>query len=224
MKITLPIAGLLVGVWLLPVTGFTADTSTSAVPPSAKEAGGDMMPNRKAETGKPMRRSDHPIDDSVITTKVKGKFLKDKQIRGDNIEIKTVNGVVELGGVAKNRANSKRAATLARQVAGVKSVKNDIEIAPRNTAAAGDRSTDKPVRTADGRRSDQPVKDSWITTKVKAKLSENKINPAKVHVKTIDGVVELSGYAGNADQVSKAASLAGEIKGVKSVTNHIEVK
>lgn len=34
MKITLPIAGLLLGAWLLPVAGYTADTSTQPTAPS----------------------------------------------------------------------------------------------------------------------------------------------------------------------------------------------
>jgi hyperosmotically inducible protein len=223
MKITLPIAGLLLGVWLLPVTGYTADTTNSVEPPSGKETGGNIMPNKPADTGKPMRQSDHPIDDSLITTKVKGKFLKDKRVRADNIEIKTVDGVVDLTGTARSKSKAAHAVALARQVKGVVSVKNDIQITPPDTTAAADNMSAKD-RTASSHGSDQPVKDSWITTKVKSKLSENKINPTKVHVKTVDGVVVLSGFSGSADESSKAASLASEIKGVKSVTNNLEVK
>ena len=126
----LPIAGALACALLLPLAGYTADnpakgSSTSAVPANANETAD--TPGQKARPGK-MRRSDHPIDDSVITSKVKAKFVKDKQIRGDNIEIKTVNGVVELAGSAKSKAHASRAVSLARSVKGVKSVKNDIQI------------------------------------------------------------------------------------------------
>lgn len=223
MKTSLTLAGLLLGVWLLPVTGIAADTTQSAVPPSVNETPGATKPN---PTGtRQMRRSAHPVDDSVITTKVKGKFLKDKQIRKDNIEIKTVDGVVELTGTAKNRANSRHAAALARQVAGVKSVKNDIEIAPKETVAAGDPTYKDRSAGKRGNGSDQPVSDTWITTKVKAKLAENKeVKGHNISVKTVNGVVHLSGFAGSSDESSKAASLAGDIKGVKSVDNDIKVK
>lgn len=224
MKITLPIAGLLLGVWMLPVTGYSADSSGKMVEPaSANETPGATKPNPSGT--RQMRRSDHPIDDSMITTKIKGKFLKDKQVRKDNIEIKTLNGAVELTGTASTRASARRAAVLARQVAGVKSVKNDVEITPKVAAAAGDPTyNDNSNRASSKHGSSQPVSDTWITTKVKARLAENKqVKGRNIEVKTVDGVVQLSGFAGSSDDASKAAELARNIKGVKSVTNDIKV-
>ncbi len=191
------------------------------ITPPKTAAAGDQQPDKDRTAGK--SRSDHPIDDSVITTKIKGKFLKDKQVRADNIEIKTVNGAVELFGTARSKAKAARAVVLARQVNGVKSVKNNIEITPPEAAARAD---EKPVkeRTANKRRSDQPVDDTWITTKVKAKFVENKqVSATTIHVKTVNGVVELTGTAKSMDESSKAVSLARGIQGVKSVTNNIKV-
>jgi osmotically-inducible protein OsmY len=191
------------------------------ITPAKTAAAGDQQPakNRAAEK----RRSDHPIDDSVITTKIKGKFIKDKQVRADNIEIKTVNGDVELFGTARSKAKAARAVVLARQVKGVKSVKNNIEITPPETAAAGDKKPGKD-RTAEKRRSDQPVDDTWITTKVKAKFVEDKqVSATTIHVKTVNGVVELTGTAKSMDEATKAASLARGVEHVKSVTNNIKV-
>ncbi len=227
MKINLPIAGLLLGAWLLPVAGYTADNPTKAVAPSVTPAnpnetpGPAVAPSKRATSS---LRSDHPIDDSVITTKIKAKFVKDKQVRADNIEIKTVNGAVELFGTARTKAKAAHAVALARQVKGVKSVKNDIQITPPATVAAGDKKPAK-ERTADKRGSDQPVDDTWITSKVKGKLVKDKLVKARnINVKTVNGVVELSGFAGSADESSKAAALARNTKGVKSVTNDIQVK
>ena len=45
-----------------------------------------------------------------------------------NIEVKTVNGVVELGGTAKSKAEADKAVSLARSVQGVKSVQNNIRM------------------------------------------------------------------------------------------------
>jgi len=226
MKINLSIAGLLLGALLFPVAVYAADTSTkpvapSAVPPSANETSGPALTdNGRAD---PAHRSVHPVDDSVITTKIRAKLVKDKQTRADNVEIETVNGAVDLTGTARTKAKAARAVALARQVEGVKSVKNHIQITPPETAAAGGNKSDKD-RTAAKRRSDQPVDDTWITTKVKAKFVEDKqVSATDIHVKTLNGVVELTGTAKSMDESSKAASLARDIEGVKSVTNNINV-
>lgn len=232
MNFKLTIAAALLST-VLPVAVYAADTAnTSAVPANAPNSDRITTPSDRHAVA--TQRSAHPVDDSLITTKIKGKFLGDKQVRLDNIEIKTLNGDVELFGTAKSGANGKRAVALARQVKGVKTVKNSIEIAPSDATASNDRPRSKErtvvtrrgnERNADAGRSDQPVADSWITSKVKAKLVKDKAVKARnIHVKTVDGVVQLSGFAGNADQAARAADLARDIKGVKSVNNDISVK
>ena len=59
---------------------------------------------------------------------------------------------------------------------------------------------------------------------MKGKLVEDlHTSAANIHVKTLNGVVALTGTAKSMDESSKAAKLAGNIKGVKSVTNDIKV-
>ena len=221
MNIKPSIAALVLGVCLLPVSGYSADTAKSAVPPNVNETpGATIKDNGRAD---PAHRSAHPVDDSLITTKVKAKIVGDKQTRADHVDVETVNGVVDLTGTARSKASAARHVTLARQVAGVKSVKNNIKIEAGDTAATTDKSTDKP-RTAAAGKSDQPVKDTTITTKVKAKFVEDKtVSATDIHVKTVNGVVRLTGNAKSRDESSKAAALAREVEGVKSVTNNIKV-
>ncbi len=69
------------------------------------------------------------IDDAAITTKVKAKFVADSTVKAMNIKVDTYQGIVQLSGFANNRAEAERAAQLARETAGVKSVKNDIRLA-----------------------------------------------------------------------------------------------
>lgn len=66
------------------------------------------------------------VDDSVITAKVKGAFVADKEVSALNIGVETNKGVVQLTGNAANASEARKAAELARNVAGVKAVKNDI--------------------------------------------------------------------------------------------------
>ena len=70
------------------------------------------------------------------------------------------------------------------------------------------------------------VKDSAITTKIKAKLAEEKMN-SLVNIKVdtdSNGVVWLSGTAKTQEDVDKAVSIAHDTDGVKSVKNHIKIK
>lgn len=68
------------------------------------------------------------IDDASITTKVKSGMFADKEVSGLNISVDTIKGVVHLSGTAATRQESNKAATIARNVAGVKSVSNGIQV------------------------------------------------------------------------------------------------
>ncbi len=66
------------------------------------------------------------VDDSVITSKVKTKLFEDPTTRGFGINVTTVDGTVYLTGLVDSRDEKKRAAELAEQVKGVKTVKNEL--------------------------------------------------------------------------------------------------
>lgn len=68
------------------------------------------------------------IDDTVITTKVKAALIEDPMTKATEINVETFKGVVQLSGFVSSQAASNRAVELARGVAGVKSVKNDMRI------------------------------------------------------------------------------------------------
>jgi hyperosmotically inducible protein len=168
-------------------------------------------------------KSDQPVSDTVITTKVKALYAKDKDVSFRTVEVKTVNGVVHLSGTAKSQAEADKAASLARDVEGVKSVTNEIRVAAASAPAPA---AEKPAkdRPATAKGSDHPIDDSVITTKVKARLVKDKqVHARDIEVKTVNGVVELSGTVRSKREASKAASLARNVKGVKSVKNDLQV-
>lgn len=68
------------------------------------------------------------IDDAAITAKVKAQMAADKNVRGLRISVTTIKGVVQLGGFAHSKQEAKEAAAIARAIAGVNSVNNDIHI------------------------------------------------------------------------------------------------
>jgi len=78
---------------------------------------------------------------------------------------------------------------------------------------------------ADEMKSDQPVKDSYITTKVKAELAKDKgTNARDIHVTTKDGVVMLDGMVATDAEKELAEKDAKKVKGVMGVHNGLTVK
>jgi hyperosmotically inducible protein len=69
------------------------------------------------------------------------------------------------------------------------------------------------------------VKDSVVTTKIKAQLATSKISSlAKVHVETdANGWVELTGKVATQAEKDRAESISKAVDGVKSVDNQLTV-
>lgn len=75
---------------------------------------------------------------------------------------------------------------------------------------------DDPARTK--QESEQPVGDSWITTKVKGELATTEgVKSMDISVKTVNGVVALTGTQADPMAIRKAVAAAEKIKGVRSV-------
>ncbi len=71
---------------------------------------------------------------------------------------------------------------------------------------------------------ERAVKDSTITAEVKkALMSDSEISSTKIHVKTSGGVVTLKGNVPSPDVAARAAQIAQQKEGVKSVDNRLMV-
>lgn len=69
------------------------------------------------------------------------------------------------------------------------------------------------------------IDDSAITTKVKtALLADKSVSAVEVSVDTFKGRVLLAGFVKTRDERRRAAEIARSVKGVKEVTNRIEVR
>ncbi|GAB4508992.1 MAG: molecular chaperone OsmY [Sulfuricaulis sp.] len=145
------------------------------------------------------------LDDSAITAKVKSAFVSDRQVNARDIQVTTFKGTVQLSGFASSQLEIDRAVELAREVPGVKSVKNDIRRTPQGAGAYLD--------------------DSAITAKVKsAFVTDKEVSALNIKVETNNGVVQLSGFASSRQEIDRAGSLARSVQGVKSVENNIQLK
>jgi len=78
-----------------------------------------------ATTGESLGRN---IDDSTITTEVKGKLAVEKASSLTRVGVTTVNGVVHLTGVVESPATRNRAEDVARSVGGVRGVVNNLQV------------------------------------------------------------------------------------------------
>jgi hyperosmotically inducible periplasmic protein len=77
----------------------------------------------------------------------------------------------------------------------------------------------------DTAKTDQPVTDSYITTKVKAELATDSATKSRhIKVTTKDGVVALSGTVDSKAEKEKAETDARGVKGVVDVNNGLQVK
>jgi len=145
------------------------------------------------------------LDDSVVTARVKSAFVADKAVSALDIQVTTYKGVVQLSGFANTQQEIDRAVVLARDVPGVRSVKNDIRRTPQSTG--------------------EYVDDSVITARVKsAFVADKAVSALAIKVETFKGVVRLSGSAGSQQEIDRAIELTRDVPGVQSVENNIQLE
>jgi len=68
------------------------------------------------------------IDNAVITTKVKTAIFNEPTLKSFEINVETFKGAVQLSGFVNSQADIDKAVEIVRQVKGVKSVKNDMQL------------------------------------------------------------------------------------------------
>ena len=106
----------------------------------------------------------------------------------------------------------------------------DAEEAKKNTAVAVDAARAGAEKVAEKTKevaeaTGAAVTDGWITTKVKAKFSdETTLNGSSINVDTSDHVVTLSGAVVSGAAKTRAVAIAEGTEGVKRVVNQLVVK
>lgn len=166
----------------------------------------------------------HPmtfVKDSVITTKIKAKLADEKMSSLTHIKVDTDSkGAVVLSGKVKTPEEADKAASIARATEGVTSVQNNIRIEKAH-AATKDANQD-----SDRKHPITFVKDSAITTKIKAKLAADHPGSMKhIQVDTDkDGVVWLTGTANTQEEINQAIATARNTDGVRSVWSDLKIK
>ncbi len=145
------------------------------------------------------------VEDTEITLAIYGKFTGDPMLNPLDINVRTKDGVVSLIGQLETKNQRDEAIKQARETDGVHKVEAYELLVIE---------------------SDQPMTDTWITSKVKAVLIKEKLfskrDIASLHVETTNGKVYLSGEATKKD-AEYAEKIVKQISGLKDkVVNQIK--
>jgi osmotically-inducible protein OsmY len=107
-------------------------TLASMVALAALISTGCAMPGSESgmsqDMGMSQSGSAESVDDTIITSRVKSRLSEDPQLGAMQIQVKTLNGTVQLSGFAATQAEKDRAAELASDVPDVRGVRNNVSV------------------------------------------------------------------------------------------------
>jgi hyperosmotically inducible protein len=173
----------------------------------------EALPGVKSVDNRIEIKGDRPAEnsDTWISMKVKSALLYHRNVSGTKTEVYVKDSIVTLKGEATNQAQKDLTAEYAKDINGVKDVKNEMTVA---------KISDKPDQTMG-----EKIDDASITAQVKASLlSHRSTGVLRTKVETNDGVVTLGGQARNAAEKDLVTKLVEDINGVKSVVNNMTIE
>jgi osmotically-inducible protein OsmY len=157
-------------------------------------------------------KGDRPVEntDTWLSMKVKSALLFHRNVSASGTEVYLKEGNVTLRGEAASQAQKELTTEYAKDVDGVKSVRNEMTVATTSP---------KPDQTLG-----EKIDDASITAQVKGSLlAHRSTSVLNTKVSTSDGVVTLGGTAKNAAEKDLVTKLVTDIDGVKSVVNNMTV-
>ena len=190
------------------LTGTVAESSHKSLAQDTVE----NLPGVKSVDNQLTVKGESPAEhsDGWIGVKVKTALWFHRNVRATKTDVNVADGIVTLSGEASSQAQKELTTEYAKDVEGVKEVKNQMTVA--KTPA-------KPVETTG-----EKIDDASITAQVKASLlSHRSTSAVKTKVTTTDGVVTVSGEAKNAAEKSLVTKLVTDIDGVSRVVNDMTI-
>ena len=148
--------------------------------------------------------------DAWVSMKVKTALVFHRNVNAHKTEVYVKDGIVTLKGEAASQAQMDLTTEFAKDVQGVKDVKNEMTVA---------KTPEKPDQTMG-----ENIDDASITAQVKMTLMLHRSTGVlRTKVETNDGVVTLAGIARNAAEKDLVTKLVSDINGVKSVVNNMTI-
>jgi hyperosmotically inducible protein len=174
-------------------------------------------------------------DDGVLKGKIETRLKATPTLKDDSIDVAVDHGVVTLTGTVDSKAQSLRAAQVAK-IAGVTKVENKLEIHSK----ANDKATGTAGKAADAvvdaskkaakatehaaEKTGEAITDTWITTKLKADfVNEDTLKGSDINVDTNNHVVTLKGTVASPAGRARAVEIAKTTKGVTKVIDTLTI-
>ena len=173
----------------------------------------EALPGVKSVYNRIEVKGDRPTEnsDTWVSMKVKSALVFHRNVNAYKTEVYVKEGIVTLKGEAASQAQKDLTTEFAKDVEGVKSVKNEMTIA---------KTPEKPEPTMG-----EKIDDASITAQVKMTLlSHRSTGVLRTKVETTDGVVTLAGQARNAAEKDLATKLVADVHGVQSVVNNMTIE
>ena len=173
----------------------------------------EALPGVKSVDNRIEITGDRPAEhsDSWLSMKIKGALLFHRNVNASGTDVSVKDGNVNLRGEASSQAQKDLTSEYAKDIEGVKDVKNEMTVA--KTPA-------KPDQTVG-----EKIDDASITAQVKGSLlSHRSTSVMNTKVTTTDGVVTLGGTARDAAEKDLVTKLVTDITGVKSVVNNMVIE
>ena len=149
--------------------------------------------------------------DAWLRDKLKVTLLFHRSVNAVTTEVDVTDGIVTLRGVAASQAQKELTTEYARDVDGVKDVKNEMTVA---------KTSKKKHRTMG-----EKIDDASITAQVNMSLLNHRSTSVlNTTVKTKRGEVTVGGKARNAAEKDLVTKLVADINGVKSVKNKMTIE
>ena len=145
-------------------------------------------------------------NDFSIKTNVQSAWIKADPAMQADLNVTVYEGRTLLTGITPTPEMKAQAQEIASRVPGVRTVYNEIEVAPPEGAW-------------------KSAKDAWITTQVKSDLVFNShVRSVNYTVETVEGSVYLIGSARSQDEINSATTAARYVPGVKRVVSYVEIR
>jgi len=97
----------------------------------AQSVGGVQQVSNNLSVQQGTRSAGEVVDDSMLTAKVKAALIADPTVKAHEVNVETRDGVVQLSGFVDTAEAKNMAAEVARRTAGVKDVRNELEVKQR---------------------------------------------------------------------------------------------
>jgi hyperosmotically inducible protein len=206
---------------VMSVSACQKQSSQAELKQSASETAGRIKTESVKAGGK--------IEDLWLATKIRAKFVGDREIKARDVNVSVQDGVVTLKGHVLNESEHQLALTLAKDTGGVEQIIDnlDVEVAGPPPVRAVNGGTPDAAATTGINTSPAPVAasdDGRITTSIQSKyFMDDRIKGRHIVVTSNAGVVTLNGEIADETERAEALLLARTTEGVKRVEDNLTV-